>query len=470
MTTTTEPKHEITDALLSIKTYKASFGIDFGVLHYQNQAAALRIDVRKLLTSNPSPQQAIHYQLLDAKQQIIGSGDLTTLNTASLFDRLDTILDGINVSDPTTYYFHLPARVSQLRLFADSPDLLVSAYNQPYGHSKLQRIPEDAYFADNDTRDQQLAWFPLRALNDENLTLQQAIQWISGQYRSPEDNPDVLAGDYLWQDFIPEGESAGRYLLTDYAGNEPRNDALANIYCTLPPNQTVQIKLDAVTGLHSVAPELLYLRPTPSPFTADMFFNQQKIETIDSMGKQGFMYLPQLPLGDYELRLQTQSGGNWYMNHQTQCTGQRFLKRRVFALNPTTPLDFIVEHSAADEVFSAHVYSASNTSERSQINVDIQSLNATANKAMLASTWTYQHRAYDIRPLPNNAMPILYSQGQTMSNGERFAIPINADLPAGTYRLRLSLAKGAAGYITLSQIKAGKYDQRRFYREIPLAH
>jgi hypothetical protein len=65
-------------------------------------------------------------------------------------------------------------------------------------------------------------------------------------------------------------------------------------------------------------------------------------------------------------------------------------------------------------------------------------------------------------------MPILYTQGQTLTNGERFAIPLNSDLPAGAYRIRLALAKGAEGLVTLSQIKAGNYEQRRFFRETEL--
>ncbi len=472
LTTATEPKHDITDALLSVKTYMASVGVDFGILHYQQQPAALRVDVRRLMTATASPPQGqVSYQLSDANQHIIGSGHLSAVAQPSLFDRPDTMAEGNNVSEPSSYFFYLPAQATQLRLQSDTPGWLVNAYNQPYGHTKWQRVPEDAYIANtayNDTRDQQLAWFPLRAINDENLSLQQAVQWISGQYHPPEDDPEMAAGHYLWQDYLPQGQVAGRYVLTDYTGEEPRADALAGVYCALATNQDITVKLDAFKGLRSISPELIFLRGTATPFSAEFFVNQQKVAAINAMGRQGVLHIPEMALGYPQLRLQTNGGGQWLMNYQAHCPGQRYLKRRVFALDPNAALDFTVQHAAEDELYSARLYSPGNMAGRSQIKVDIQALNTLAPKAVLSANWTYQNRLYDIRPLPSKGMPVLYAQGQTLGNGERFSIPINSDLPAGTYRIRMALTQGAPGYITLSQTKAGEHQQRRFYRETAL--
>lgn len=472
LTTATETKHDITDALLSIKTYIASFGVDFAVLNYHQQPAALRIDVRRLLTTSQAPQQEhVRYQWLNAKRQIIASGELSALEQPSLFDRVGNITDPNNVSDPISYYFHLPAQVTGLRLLSSDPALLISAYNQPYGFTKWQRIPEDAYVANDATKDAldlQLTWFPLRAINDKSLTQQQAVQWLSGQYHPPEDNPDILAGQYLWQDYIPQANVAARYLLTDYTGDEPRTDALANVYCDLAVNRDTHVTLSAFGGLRSISPELVFLRADESPFNADVYVNQQKTLTMNLIGQQGIMHLPETALGNQRIRLNTNSGGRWLMNYQAQCAGQKYLKRRVFTLNAGSALDFMVQHAPEDEVFSARLYSPNNTVDRSQIKVDIEAMTATVPTATVSTNWTYKNRLYDVRPLPAKAMPILYAQGQAVTNGERFSIPLNSDLPAGAYRIRIALAKGAAGYIMLSQIKAGVHEQRRFYRESQL--
>lgn len=475
LTTATETKREISDAQLAIRTYRTSFGVDYNVLNFQQRPTAMRVDVRRFLTKNATPQdEHINYQWLDDKQQIIGQGELSALVQPSLFDRVGSITEGNNVSDPLSYYFRLPPQVTRLRLVSSTPELLVSAYNQPDGFIKNQRIPEDAYAAtdvNQSPEDQQLSWFPLRAINDKSLTQQQGVLWVSGQRRPPDDNPDVLAGKYLWQDFIPEGETAVHYVLTDFpinakSGEEPHAQALANVYCALQANRDTPITFNASAGLRSVSPEMIYLRNAKTPFRAELYLNQKKTLTMDLIGQQGVMRLPEIPLGNQNLRLNTNSSGRWFMNYQAQCTGEQYLKRRVFALDANAALHFIVQHAPEDEVLLARLYSPQNTVERSQIKVDIVELkNPTSPPPSVTSSWTYKNRLYDIRPLPTKAMPVLNTQGQALGNGERFAIPLNNDLPAGTYQVRLTLAKGAAGFIMLSQIKVGVHGQRRFFRE-----
>lgn len=468
LTTATAPKQDISESLLSLKTYITSFGVDFDVLHYQQHPAALRVDVRRLLIPTvKSQQEQVRYQWLNASGTVIASGELSALEQASLFDRAGDITEPNNVSDSVSYYFRLPKEVTRVRLLSSSPTLLVNAYNQPYGVTKWQRVPEDSYI-DSDKQNLELTWFPLRAVNDKTLTQQQAVQWLSGQYRPTEDKPDVMQGQYLWQDFMPQSELTGRYLLTDYTNDEPRADALASVYCALVVNRDNPIKLAASNGLRSISPELIFLRDNSRPFTAELFANQEKVLMMNTMGQQGILHLPEMAVGNQRLRLNTDSGGRWLMNYQEHCTGEQLLKRRVFALNTNAPLDFIVQHAAADETLSARWYSPINTVDRSQIKVDIEAINATSSTASIFTNWTYLNRLYDIRLLPSKAMPVLYTQGQIVTNGERFAIPLNSDLPAGAYRIRLALAKGAAGLVTLSQIKAGNYEQRRFFRETEL--
>ncbi|MGZ8944409.1 MAG: hypothetical protein ACXW1W_03175 [Methylococcaceae bacterium] len=522
LTTAAEAKQDITDSLLSIKTYRASFDVDFDILHFQQHPAVMRIDVRKLLTMTATPRpeclpfhwlnpelrimagcdlsaleqpplfgridsnndaknrvdslryfsrqtldEPVRYQWLNDQQQIIASGVLRALDQPSLFDRVGSITDPINVSDPANYYFHLPAQVSRVRLLSNNPSLLINAYNQPYDFTEKQRIPEDVY-AFSDKQNLQLTWFPLRAVNDKSLMQQLAVQWISGQYRPPEDKPELLAGLYLWEDFIPQGKAVGRYLLTGYTGDEPRTDALASVYCSLTVNHDNQVKLDAFNGLRSVMPELIFLREKSDPFSVELFLNQQKVLSMNLIGQQGIMHSPETALGNQRIRLNTNSGGRWLMNYQAQCAGEKYLKRRVFTLNAEAGLDFMIKHAAEDEILSARLYSPNNTIDRSQIKVDIEAITATAPTATVLTKWTNQKRLYDIRPLPTKAMPILYALGQTLTNGELFAIPINADLPAGAYRVRIALANGPAGLISLSQIRVGVHGQRRFYRETEL--
>ncbi|MBK8816247.1 MAG: hypothetical protein IPN42_12465 [Methylococcaceae bacterium] len=472
LTTATEAKHDISDALLSIKAYRANIGVEFGVLHYRQQSSALRVDVRRIVDSSQSTDnEKLGYQWLNAEGQIIASGELAAPMQASLYDRIASIADGIDVTDAMSYYLQVPPEVVQIRFTANRPELLVSVYNQPYGFTKTQVIPEDLYVAHNtfkEVRDQQLSWFPLPASNEKELITQQGVQWISGQYKPPEDKPEALAGDYLWQDFIPQPPAPAEYVLTDYSGDEPRAEALPSIFCDLAQNRNNTVKLSAINGLQTIAPELIYLRNDIKPFKFEFIVDSEKINTMEAMGKQGVIRTPELEVGSRTMRLNTDSGGRWLMNYRSQCQGKRYLKKRVFALNSNRPLEFIVEHGSEDEVFTARFYTVSGNAERSQIKVSITPLAEIEGRGFITESWTYTHRLYDIRPLPNSKLPVLYKQYRNMNDRELIAIPLNSDLPAGSYRIQAALVQGSPGYAILSQIKPGKHEQRRFYREVNL--
>jgi len=234
------------------------------------------------------------------------------------------------------------------------------------------------------------------------------------------------------------------------------------VYCALPANQNVSVSLAAFNGLRSVSPELVYLRAASNPFGAELMLEQQKTLSIKSMGR-GLIRLPETLLGNRQFRLNTDSGGRWFMNYQEQCRGERYLKRQVFVLGQNAGLDFTVPHSGIDEVLSVRWYVPLNTVERSQIQVTIEAITSTGSSPLIPTSWTNRKHVYDIRPLASKPMPILYSQGQGLTGGELFVIPLNSDLPPGEYRIHMSLAKGAAGYVTLSQMLPGIYDQRRFF-------
>lgn len=470
LSTVKEPKHDISDVLLSIKSYRAAIGVDFDVLHYRDQPAAVRIDARKILEpSVTSGAGKLRYQALNEAGLTIVEGALAAPVQASRYDRIASITDVLNVTDPVSYYLNLPADVVRLRFGAEDPAMLVSVYNQPFGFTKKQMIPEDLYQARSafkEPSDKQLSWFPLPAANDQELYEQKGVQWISGQYRPPEEKPDVMASDYLWQDFMPQPIVPAYYILTDYADANPRPEALPNVYCEITPNRAVPVSISAAHRLQTVAPELVYLRDSVEPFKFDLDLDGRPALMAEAIGKQGVYRLPEIPVAKHRLRLKSSGGGQWLMNYQSVCAGKRALKKRVFKLEADTPVEFTVKHGLEDDVFTARFFTLAGNDGRSQIKIDISPETAAERTGnALAENWTYTRRVYDIRPPENGLTPVMYDQKQSMNAGEQFVIPVNRDLPEGNYRIRAALAGGSPGMIILSQIKPGSHEQRRFYRE-----
>jgi len=467
LSTATEPKHDISDALLSVKAYPAHAEIDYAVLHYRDLPTHLRVTVRRLMARGATPvPTTVHYQFLDDRQQTLSAGELAAPTVPSLFDRMGDIIENIDVSDPANAYFRLPAKVARLRLTASDPSLLVSAYNQPDGFVKRDQIPEDDFYG-GDQKILSQAWFPLRAVNDRQLTLSGNVQWISGQARPPQDDPELLADRYLWEDYIPRGNRPGRYFLTDYDNPTVRPEALATVYCQIPANRELSSQIEALPGLSGISPELLVLRDNNHPFTVKISLNGEKALAAAGIGLQSLFRLPEIQPSRYHLRLESDDrSGQWLLNYQGQCPGKRYLKRRAFALETGAGLEFVVPHAAAGEILSARWYTPPDHAGRAQLKVSIAAVQSTDTVGFAGSTvWTHNNRLFDIRPLSAPPMPVLYSQGQTLGNGERFAIPINSDLPPGDYRIRITLAKGGPGYLSLSQTRPGLHGGRRFFKE-----
>ena len=51
-----------------------------------------------------------------------------------------------------------------------------------------------------------------------------------------------------------------------------------------------------------------------------------------------------------------------------------------------------------------------------------------------------------------------------VDTGQRLFFPLDADMPAGRYRVRVDLEAGPGGYLTLSRVTPGLFAQRTLSR------
>lgn len=455
---------EITPKPLMITGYLASHGVDYQVLHVNNQSAALRIDIRQIYDQNAVfSETAVAYQWFNRQQQVVNSGLLPVKSTPSIYDRLSGEQKDLEVSDPVIYYLNVPADVSRLRLDTDRNDLMVNVYSQPYQYQKMSRVPENSYVSLG-KKDWYPAWFLLRPGNEKALIKQQAVRKVAAQYRPPEDDPALLANRYIWEDYRPLEQTEARFILTERTALDYRDEALASVYCRLSPNQLRRIKLKTYGDLPHVSPQLIYIRPRKSAFNVAVHVDRKLSLNRSAIGQQGAFRLSELDRGEHSVKVTTQGGGQWLMNHVSACPSQTFLKRRVFKLENRQLTFLYTNEQSENQILSGRFYAAEFNNERSVIQVTIEPLqNLPPRKVQ--ENWTFTRRGYDIRPPQGVRSIVLYSHGHYLNSGESFFIPFNRDLPKGEYRIKMMLKKGASGYLTLSQIKPGFHEQRRFYRE-----
>lgn len=454
----------ITPKPLMITAYQASPGVDYQLLHAYGQTTPMRIDIRRVYDENSVNSEAkVEYQWLDDKKQLIENGTLAINFEPSNYDRFKGKTEDLKVSDPVSYYFNVPSNISYIRLISRQNDIWVNAYNQPWHYQKKQRVPESSYVS-LDKKHWYPAWFLLRPDNEQSLVKQQSMGKIAAQYRPPEDELLADASQYLWEDFRPQEQTEARYLLTPQNSLVYRDQALASVYCQLPVNQSYAISFKAYGNLAGVSPELIYLRTQKSVFDVSFSVDERINFNSSAIGQQGSFRLVEQITGDHAIKINTQDGGQWLMNYISACSTEAFLKRRVFKLKDRQLTFLYSNDQAGDKTLSARFYAAEDNEVRSVIQVAIEPLEKIASKK-IQQHWTFNKRSYDIRAPEGEPSMVLDNAEHYLNSGESFFIPFKRDMPAGLYQITIALKQGASGYLSLSQIKPGLYQQRRFYRE-----
>lgn len=458
-------KQEITPQLATTFSYYADSGLDYKIRHIDQQPAAIRIDLRRLIANPMSVQPAtLYYQYLDAQHQILHQGELNAPTELSLYDRNKSTENPAQISDPQRYYFKLPNVAKYLHISAVQPDVLVSVYNQPLNLTKQVTLPKRITL--ENTRDLP-SWFVMKPENAQALMLNKLVQAINVQPRPPVDDPYLVEGLYLWEDYLPDKRVEARTILVPYEGTARRAETLASLYCSLPVAQSFSARLQAQGTMRILNPELIFIRPHEQPFAFSIRQNQQDWVQAEAKGKQGVYYLPEINTGLQRLKLQSSASGIWLMNFIANCHGTQYLKRRAFSLKAKHKLVFNVAHQAGvNETFSAKIFTGTGGTQHSKIKVNISAKPMTNNASYYPYTdWTFTQRLYDISHQPAANSWILFANAREVNAGESFFIPLNSDLPAGTYRMEITLEEGDSGFLSLSKLTPGIHAQRRFYSE-----
>ncbi|MCF7970136.1 MAG: hypothetical protein K9L22_03095 [Methylococcaceae bacterium] len=461
-------KQEITPQLATAFSYYADSGLDYKIRHIDHQPAALRIDLRRITANTMAVQPAgIYYQYLDAQHQVLQQGELSAPTGISLYDRNKASDTPVQISDPQRYYFKLPDAVKYLRISAIQHDVLVSLYNQPLNILKQVSIPKLITMESDAPTSDLPSWFAMKPENAQSLMLNKLVQAMNVQPRPPVDDPYLVEGLYLWEDYLPERRVEARYILVPYEGTASREETLASLYCSLPVKQSFTARLQAHGAVRALNPELIFIRPREQAFDFSISQNQQYWVQAAAKGKQGVYYLPEINAGLHSLKLESSEPATWLMNFIADCHGAQYLKRRAFSLKAKRKLVFNVQHQAGfNETFSAKIFTVSGGTQHSKIKVNIIPVKANmAASYNYYSDWTFTQRVYDIRHQQAANSWILFANAQAVNSGESFFIPLNSDLPAGAYRIEIALQEGDAGFLSLSKLTPGIHAQRRFYSE-----
>lgn len=366
------------------------------------------------------------------------------------------------VSNSDAYFFSLPQEVTTIKFSSDQP-LLLDAYNRPYDLIREIKVPEDSYF-DDPTRYRQPDWYALKPIDDSNLILSNRSVLLTRQYKPAEENPELLEGNYEWKDYHPNGNWLGRNLLTPLEDLRLlREDALPNVYRAISTNKNVFVDFHSLSGTSVVEPNIAYTRLktgiSPLRIYIDGQLNYQGV--ID--GTSGEIRLPALKRGIHHIMVQSNEYTNtkFYVNYVPPSSGD-MLKRLVNKLD-TKELTFDYEkNDKMDELLSIRFYTPNGISTRSIIGVRVD-----APQRLIGPlhNLSFLNRQFNVRPNLHSAIFVLGADNQKVDEGEIFSIPLKEDLPPGKYQVHIYLVKGVTGYVSLSRIVPGNFEQRWIFVE-----
>ena len=456
---------EITPEALQLRAYRPdnSLTVEFYIDHAGEQPTPLRIDVRSALSATVAGVQApVRFELLDADGEVLSAGTLNQDMGASRHDRFARIEPDRQLSEAARNYFRLPVEVARVRVHA-AGSALISAYSRPADLVREVRYPEDLYTASSEVQHIQPAWFVLRPANERALLQDLRGERLVLQQRPPVDDPQLLAGHYHWEEYHPQGSWRGRHLLIPRDPGLPLRDlARAAVYGELPANREITVELRDFEGQREIRPTLLFERDQDQPVDAGVSLDGDPWYETGIAGRRGQLQLPALPSGSHRIRIKGPDDSRWYLNY-TGANGPAYLRRLAVTVGPDG-LEFEYQKQSAErEILTGQLYQAQ--SERVRLHVNIDHVSDAALQPL--DDWTFVQRIYDLRAVDEKRVPVLNTRAKTVDAGRRFFVTLGADLPPGSYRIRIRIRPEQASdaYLALYQLQPGQQLVRLFLRE-----
>ena len=434
--------------------------VDYTIEHTPGMLTPVRVDLRRLWTGDAiSTRSGVHYQMLDSQGKLIEEGDISLDTFPSSYDRVSAKEQQLKVSEPMQFYFQIDNDVAILKFMSIDP-VSVAVFTRPADLRRYVRAPEDYENIEWDP-EKRPAWFYLRAQDHEQRIMNQGIVDLLLQTRPRDIDLDLAAGRYQWIDYEPKGHHYARQLLV------PRSSSLkvpqgsrAGVYSPLPANRNVTRTFTAHSGRTRLSATLIYVGDSVDKAAVEVYLDGYKVTETMLFSSRAEIRLPEMTTGRHTLKIITRAKGNWLINYGEAGAGAQLI-RRAWGIN-TRPLQFIYrKETHDDETLTGTLY----CKKPGRTLIDIDITNPSSHSVNPKKTWTFRQRTFDLRIDPARVIPTFDNPDEWLNMGQRFFLPLAADLPAAGYNIKIRKSKGDTCYMTLHRLLPGQPEIRRFFRE-----
>ncbi len=437
--------------------------VEYRVDHVEKDITPFRVDLRGYAEQSQQqpPYTEVAYELIADNGRIIKTGKLPIDTELTPYDRFSGDIEGHYLTEPARYYFALPKQIAAIRFYSHTP-ALVSAYTRPDNLIRQVRIPEDYYDITNSDDNRQPAWFIVKPKNQTNLSLADRSKPLLIQRRPPEDNEDVMAGRYDWQDFPPQGNGLAQYLLVKRESRAPlRDQSLSTVYHQVSVNNNYNFEFRGTTHRPDIKPQLVVIRGNNAPIEVEVLLDGIRVLDAQLVGQIDSFELPRIVAGKHSLEIHSSGKAEFFINH-VRANEELYIKRRANRLD-NNRLDFLYEKLAEEELVSAQVFLPHDAKQRAQVRVQVES---TARRGIGPfRDWSFASRLGSITHQHKETNIVLNTQDAIVGQAQRMFIPLGSDLPNGVYRISIEVEQGEVDYLALYRLLPGSFDRRNFFIE-----
>ena len=464
-------REEITPEPSLIRTYltRQDMPLTFQVSHIRDSVTPFRVDCRSIMAEESSSNRIsaepplVRYQLLNAEDTIVSEGNISLVETVSLYDSISRDRSGIILSDAQRRFFALPADIDRIRFISERP-VLITAYSRPSTLIKETRVPDDYHEYRSEETPRQPTWFSLQPEERQHLLQENRSLMLTVQQRPPEDKPGIKEGQYRWEAFHPEASWQGRYLFTSRDAGEPVREELFEVLyhrVEVGKESTLYFRQPA-KGLNTLQPTLFFTRPGDEHAALDIMVDGRAYHSMNISGTRGDVELPPLSPGEHRVKILAPEDTTCYINY-LRSEEAPLLKRFANRLNQDG-LEFLYEKTEPEEeILLFHLFVPANQADSSLVRVDVDAERRHDLQPLPA--WTLLHRRYLIQPDQGKPVPVLNTRDEFVDQGRLFFLPLGGDLSPGRYSIRVRLEQDQEGYLIFSKITLGRFEKRNFFRE-----
>ncbi len=424
--------------------------VEVPLVALDDRALPLRVTLRGLVAADdgssgsqpPATREpaTVPLVVLDGAGAELTRSDVVHTAALSSWDWADDGENLFRVEEATEHFLSAPPRAALLRVGPCPRRILVAVYNRPPDLTRTLVVELEGRASADVVGEPAPAWFRLstpRAPGERRapgLRLQRRPDLAS--------DPPVEPAPFGYDSLEPASGALVRSLLAPRADSGPVAERILGLaYTDLPTGRETALEVGELLGDDRIRPSILYSSPEDGdPAAVTLGVDGVALRTHFLSPGHGSLELGELAGGLHRLRIDAPSGWHFFVNHGVG--DAPWIRRTVRRFD--APIELVIEKPTASPLtISGRLFLPAGRSGPAEVRGRL--LGAEGRRSGATTGHTFERRVWRFLPGTRPAPWVEGGATLRLDQGTPFFLPLEDDLPAGRYTLRLEPGVGCRG-------------------------